>query len=52
MAEKTEGKKKTDLKGQHSFMLLCLYVADPATSRASKSLLGTLLSSVKGWFIQ
>ena len=37
--------EQTDPEGQHSFISLCLYVADPATFRASNSILGTLFSS-------
>ena len=37
--------KQTDLKEQHNFtlLLLCLYMADPATSLASNGLLGILI---------
>ena len=46
--------KQTDLKGPAQFhtVLLCLYVADPATSLASNSVLGTLFFSESSLFIQ
>ena len=43
--------KQTDLKGQHT-VLLCLYVADPATCLASNSVLGTLFPTKTSLFIQ
>ena len=36
----------------HYLVLLCLDVADPATCRASNSVLGTLFSSENSLFIQ
>ena len=46
-------KKRTDLKGQHSFILflLCLYVVDSATFLASNRVLGTLFSTENSLFI-
>ena len=47
-------KNKTEPKEQHTFILvlLCLYLADPATSLASHSVLGTLFSCENSLFIQ
>ena len=44
--------KQSDFKGQHSFILFYLYVADPATFLASNSGLGSLFSSENSVFIQ
>lgn len=43
--------KQTDFKGQGDFILfsLCSYAADPATFRASNSVLETLFSSEESW---
>ena len=43
--------KQTDLRGKHSFVLLCLDLSDPATFLASNSVLGTLFSSQNSLFI-